>query len=339
MIQRGASTNIIENKPAVARSIRRTDKYTRKVSNADASAAARRAVGKSPVPRERKVILKDNARGLSQRERKEVAIKREVKTRPATKEELTKPKKIKTITTPPQRVVKIAEPRKVVKTKGVPLKNEKRQTVQGPKPKTLSGGTVSRPGKKIDADKFAKIKAEDIKDVVQRRMAKSKLDPKEKVTVTRPDGSTVQMTRAERDSLNTKLRNAGRNPENSFAKSREEVKSIKLERREQADIEAEKRGEELRAQMNKQHAESGKTHKYEMPGTRVGKTFRVNTKVENPMREPGNITEVEGRTIRGEKNQKGLSLQGKKPDLKLSPAARQRLITKRMNNYKLKKGK
>ena len=44
----------------------------------------------------------------------------------------------------------------------------------------------------------------------------------------------------------------------------------------------------------------------------------------------------------GQKNDKadlGLVIKGKKPDLKLSPAARQKLVTKRISNYKLKKGK
>lgn len=320
MIQRGASTNIIENKPAVARSIRRTDKYTRKVSNADASAAARRAVGKAPVPRERKVILKDNTRGLSQRERKEVSIKRDVETRRATKEELTRPKKTKVITTPPKRVVKKTAPSK-------------------PKiEKTKTGGTVTRPKGRVDVNKFKKINASDIKDIVKRRMQPKPKVEDEKILDKLSGRHLTTLTANQKKELSLKMKNA---TSNSKDKSREEVKSIKLERREQADIEAEKRGEELRAQMNKQHAESGKTHKYEMPGTRVGKTFRINTKVENPMREPGNITEVEGRTNRGIKNQLGgpSVIKGKKPDLKLSPAARQKLVTKRISNYKLKKGK
>lgn len=320
MIQRGASTNIIENKPAVARSIRLTDKYTRKVSDKDATQIARKTVGKSPVPRERKVILRDNARGIGPSERKQISIKREVTKRKATKEELTKPKKVKVVTTPSKRVVKKSAPSKP----GVE--------------KTKAGGTVTRPKGKVNIKKFEKVKAEDIKDIVTRRMQPKRKVEDEKISDKLSGRHLTTLTAAQKKELALKMKNA---KSNSKDKTREEVKSIKLERREKADIEAEKRGEELRSEMNRQYAESGKTHKYEMPGTRIGKTFRTNTKVENPLREPGNITEVEGRATRGIKNQAvgPLNIGGKKPDLKLSPAAKKRLVTKRINNYKLKKRK
>jgi hypothetical protein len=332
MIQRGASTNIIENKPAVARSIRLTDKYTRKVSKVDAAKIARKTVGKAPYGRARQVI--SNRSETTAREGSTVGMaavriakkKERVKklTGPVTVKKIAgktpgdiakdkqaanaaKRDKLNKDMKPRKRVIKKAEPRKVVKTK--------------------AGGTVSRPGKKVDTEKFKKITAKDVKDIVTRRMSKPKLDPNEKVDVTLSNGNVVKMTRAKRDALRLKAKNAADNPKNSFAKSRETEKSESLTRREIADKNAEDRAKDLSGAMNRQYQESGTN--FVNPAT--GKVERIQTNVANPMQEPARRAEIE--------KLKSEAYRAKKPNLKLSPEAKKKFAVKKTANYKIKRGK
>jgi hypothetical protein len=332
MIQRGASTNIIENKPAVARSIRRTDKYTRKVSDREASKIARETVGKAPFGRARAVVSGktelSEREGITRFEAAKRAGKRiervkkltgpvtVKKTAGKTPGDIAKDKqaanaakrdKLNKDMKPRKRVVTKPEPRKVVKTK--------------------AGGTVSRPGKKVDAEKFKKVTAKDVKDIVTRRMSKPKLDPNEKVDVTLSNGNVVKMTRAKRDALRLKAKNAADNPKNSFAKSREEEKSANLARREIADRNAEDRAKDLSGAMNRQYQESGTN--FRNPAT--GKMERTQTNVANPMQEPARKAEIE--------KLKAEALKAKKPNLKLSPEAKKKFAVKKTVNYKIKRKK
>lgn len=332
MIQRGASTNIIENKPAVARSIRRTDKYTRKVSDREASKIARETVGKAPFGRARAVVSGktelSEREGITRFEAAERAGKRiervkkltgpvtVKKTAGKTPGDIAKDKqaasadkrdKFNKDMKPRKRVVSKPEPRKVVKTK--------------------AGGTVSRPGKKVDAEKFKKVTAEDVKDIVTRRMSKPKLDPNEKVDVTLSNGSVVKMTRAKRDALRLKAKNAADSPKNSFAKSRETEKSESLARREIADRNAEERAKDLSGAMNRQYQESGTNFRNPVSG----KMERTQTNVADPMQEPARKLEVE--------RLKSEAYRAKKPNLKLSPEAKKKFAVKKTVNYKIKRKK
>ena len=336
MIQRGASTNIIENKPAVARSIRRTDKYTRKVSDREASKIARETVGKAPFGRNRAAITsktemsdREGTIGYKAAERAGKRIERVKKlTGPVTIKKTAgktpgdiakdkqaanaaKREKLNKDMKPKKRVVTKPEPRKVVKTK--------------------AGGTVSKPKGKVDTKKFKKVTPQDVKDIVTRRMSKPKLDPNEKVDVTLSNGSVVKMTRAKRDALKLKAKNASDNPKNSFAKSREEEKSESLTRREIADKNAEDRAKDLTGAMNRQYQESGTN--FRNPAT--GKMERIETNVANPMGESERVQRATKRGIEGTKNS------GKKikPDLKLSPEAKKKFAVKKTTNYKIKRGK
>ena len=155
MIQRGASTNIVENKPAVARSIRLTDKYTRKVSDREASKIARETVGKAPFGRNRAVVSgktesteREGTTRFKAAERAGKRIERVKKlTGPVTIKKTAgktpgdiaknrqaanaaKREKLNKDMKPKKRVITKPEPRKVVKTK--------------------AGGTISNPKGKVD---------------------------------------------------------------------------------------------------------------------------------------------------------------------------------------------
>ena len=282
----------------------------RKISNAAAAKIARETVGKAPYGRVRQVIsnrsevtAREGATRFKAAERAGKRIERVKKlTGPVTVKktagktpgDIAKDKqaanaakrdKLNKDMKPRKRVVSKPEPRKVVKTK--------------------AGGTVSRPGKKVDTEKFKKVTAKDIKDVVTRRMVK-KSKPSE---------------------LSIKMKNAADNSKNSFAKSRETEKSESLARREIADKNAEQRANELRNSMNKQYEESGTN--FRNPAS--GKMERTQTNVANPMQEPARKAEVE--------KLKSEAYRAKKPNLNLSPEARKKFAVKKTANYKIKRGK
>ena len=325
-------------KKIVTREIRKQGNKpkARKISDVAAAKIARETVGKAPYGRARGTISnktelteREGTTGFKAAERAGKRIERVKKlTGPVTIKKTAgktpgdiakdkqaanaaKREKLNKDMKPRKRVIKKAEPRKIVKTK--------------------AGGTVSKPKGKVDTEKFKKVTAQDVKDIVKRRMSKLKLDPNEKVDVTLSNGSVVKMTRAKRDALKLKAKNASDNPKNSFAKSREEEKSESLARREIADRNAEDRAKDLTGAMNRQYQESGTN--FRNPAT--GKMERIETNVANPMGESERVQRATKRGIEGTKNS------GKKikPDLKLSPEARKKFAVKKTTNYKIKRGK
>ena len=317
------------NKPAV-----------RKVSDVAASKIARETVGKAPYGRARSVVSnktelteREGTTGFKAAERAGKRIERIKKlTGPVTRRrvsgktagDIAKEKqaanaarrdKFAKDVKPAKRIVKKAEPRKIVKTK--------------------AGGTVSNAKGKVDADKFKKVTAQDVKDIVTRRMSKPKLDPNEKVDVTLSNGSVVKMTRAKRDALKLKAKNASDNPKNSFAKSREEEKSAQLARQEIRDKNAEDRAKDLSGAMNRQYAESGTT--WRNPAT--GKLERTQTKVADPMLEQKRLQESREAVDEGFKQQRLIKRGKGTPNLKLTPEAKKKFAVKKTANYKIKKGK
>lgn len=329
-----ASAAIKLVKKIVTREIRKQGNKpkARKVSDVAAAKIARETVGKAPYGRNRAAITsktemsdREGTIGYKAAERAGKRIERVKKlTGPVTIKKTagktpgdiakdkqaanaTKREKFNKDMKPKKRVVTKPEPRKVVKTK--------------------AGGTVSKPKGKVDTKKFKKVTPQDVKDIVTRRMSKPKLDPNEKVDVTLSNGSVVKMTRAKRDALKLKAKNASDNPKNSFAKSREEEKSESLTRREIADKNAEDRAKDLSGAMNRQYQESGTN--FRNPAT--GKMERTQTNVANPMQEPARRAEIE--------KLKAEALKAKKPNLKLSPEARKKFAVKKTTNYKIKKGK
>ena len=321
-------------KKIVTREIRKQGNKpkARKVSDVAAAKIARETVGKAPYGRNRAAITsktemsdREGTIGYKAAERAGKRIERVKKlTGPVTIKKTAgktpgdiakdkqaanaaKREKLNKDMKPRKRVVKKAEPRKVVKTK--------------------AGGTVSRPGKKVDTEKFRKVTAKDVKDIVTRRMSKPKLDPNEKVDVTLSNGNVVKMTRAKRDALKLKAKNASDNPKNSFVKSRKEDETKKYGDRELRDAEAEDRAKDLTGAMNRQYQESGTN--FRNPAT--GKMERIQTNVANPMQEPARRAEVEKLKAEG--------LKRKKPNLQLSPEAKKKFAIKKTANYKIKRGK
>jgi hypothetical protein len=333
-----ASAAIKLVKKIVTREIRKQGNKpkAKKISDVAAAKIARETVGKAPYGRARGTISnktelteREGTTGFKAAERAGKRIERVKKlTGPITVKKIAgktpgdiakdkqaanaaKREKLNKDMKPRKRVIKKAEPRKIVKTK--------------------AGGTVSKPKGKVDTEKFKKVTAQDVKDIVKRRMSKPKLDPNEKVDVTLSNGSVVKMTRAKRDALKLKAKNASDNPKNSFAKSREEEKSESLTRREIADKNAEDRAKDLTGAMNRQYQESGTN--FRNPAT--GKMERIETNVANPMGESERVQRATKRGIEGTKNS------GKKikPDLKLSPEAKKKFAVKKTTNYKIKRGK
>jgi phage pi2 protein 07 len=329
-----ASSAIKIVKKLVTRELRKQGNKpkARKVSDVAAAKIARETVGKAPYGRNRAAITsktemadREGTTGYKAAERAGKRIERVKKlTGPVTVKKTAgktpgdiakdrqaanaaKRDKLNKDMKPRKRVVTKPELRKVVKTK--------------------AGGTVSRPGKKVDAEKFKKVTAKDVKDIVTRRMSKPKLDPNEKVDVTLSNGNVVKMTRAKRDALRLKAKNAADNPRNSFAKSRETEKSENLTRREIADRNAEDRAKDLSGAMNRQYQESGTN--FRNPAT--GKMERTQTNVANPMQEPARRAEVE--------KLKSEAYRAKKPNLNLSPEARKKFAVKKTVNYKIKRKK
>jgi phage pi2 protein 07 len=333
-----ASAAIKLVKKIVTREIRKQGNKpkAKKISDVAAAKIARETVGKAPFGRARGTISnktdmsnREGTIGYKAAERAGKIIEREKKlTGPVTIKKTAgktpgdieknrqaanaaKREKLNKDMKPKKRVVTKPEPRKVVKTK--------------------AGGTVSKPKGKVDTKKFKKVTPQDVKDIVTRRMSKPKLDPNEKVNVTLSNGSVVKMTRAKRDALKLKAKNASDNPKNTFAKSRETEKSESLARREIADRNAEERAKDLTGAMNRQYQESGTN--FRNPAT--GKMERTQTNVANPMGESERMQRATKRTVEGTKNF------GKKikPDLKLSPEARKKFAVKKTKNYKIKRGK
>jgi hypothetical protein len=325
-------------KKIVTREIRKQGNKpkAKKISDVAAAKIARETVGKAPYGRARSVVSnktelteREGTTGFKAAERAGKRVERVKKlTGPITVKKIAgktpgdiakdkqaanaaKREKLNKDMKPRKRVIKKAEPRKVVKTK--------------------AGGTISKPKGKVDTKKFKKVTPQDVKDIVTRRMSKPKLDPNEKVDVTLSNGSVVKMTRAKRDALKLKAKNASDNPKNSFAKSREEEKSESLTRREIADKNAEDRAKDLTGAMNRQYQESGTN--FRNPAT--GKMERIETNVANPMGESERVQRATKRGIEGTKNS------GKKikPDLKLSPEAKKKFAVKKTTNYKIKRGK
>lgn len=325
-------------KKIVTREIRKQGNKpkAKKISDVAAAKIARETVGKAPYGRARGTISnktelteREGTTGFKAAERAGKRVERVKKlTGPVTVKKIAgktpgdiakdkqaanaaKREKLNKDMKPRKRVIKKAEPRKIVKTK--------------------AGGTVSKPKGKVDTEKFKKVTAQDVKDIVKRRMSKPKLDPNEKVNVTLSNGSVVKMTRAKRDALKLKAKNASDNPKNSFVKSRKEDETKKYSDRELRDAEAEDRAKDLTGAMNRQYQESGTT--WRNPAT--GKMERTETNVANPMGESKRVQRATKRGIEGTKNS------GKKikPDLKLSPEARKKFAVKKTTNYKIKRGK
>lgn len=309
----------------------------RKVSNRDAAKIAAETVGKAPYGRPRAVISnrseiteREGTTGFKAAERAGKRIERVKKLTGSitvkkvsgkTAGDIAKDKQIANVARR-DKFAKDMKPTKRIVKKTAPSK---------PKiEKTKAGGTVTRPGGRIDANRFKKVVPQDIKDIVKRRMSKPKLDPNEKVDVTLSNGNVVKMTRAKRDALRLKAKNAADNPRNSFAKSRETEKSENLTRREIADKNAEDRAKDLAGAMNRQYKESGTT--WRNPAT--GKLERTQTKVADPMGEPERVQRATKRAVEGTKNS-GAKV---KPDLKLSPEAKKKFAQIKTINWKIKRG-
>lgn len=287
----------------------------RKVSNRDAAKIAAETVGKAPYGRPRAVI--SNRSEITEREgttrfkAAERASKRIERVKKLTGSVTIKKISGKTAgdIAKEKQIANVARRDKFAKDMKPTKRVVKKIAPSKPKiEKTPAGGTVTRPGGKIDANRFKKVVPQDVKDIVKRRT----------VTKTKPN------------ELNIKLKNAANDPRNSFAKSREAEKSAKLARQEIADKKAEDRAKDLAGAMNRQYKESGTT--WRNPAT--GKLERTQTKVADPMGEPERIQRATKRAVEGTKNS-GAKV---KPDLKLSPEAKKKFAQIKTINWKIKRG-
>jgi len=195
MIQRGVTTNIIKDKPAVARSIRLTDKYTRKVSDRDAKFAVRENFGKAPYGRQR-AIIRNGTTGLSKREKEQVRTKQPVQKIKGTPKPAKPFISKKTLSVVPKRTFKKSSTES--KTLTVANQELKRGTVTKVKPS-------ERQIKMMRSD----IKAKDIKNLVEQRTARQIKGP-----VRDEEGRVMNTSKVPQQTMNKRIKEGVERPAN-----------------------------------------------------------------------------------------------------------------------------